>query len=225
MSLNERIIIDGDQIHKGGEVDVKSSHKVPVGDSYLPWHQGKTPDWKRDDYAEYVKFGEDVFSLMDRKAHRIKVAIETIFTNDRRYHDWKGYDDVEPLAHTKVWFNDIKVGSVRAYPADILRHLMAVHDYIEALKNLPAFGWWSEEDIAAEIGRQVDYDGYPGVIASLDNLDAGEMLIYAPTWPDDGYDRGGRLLTPLTYDKIDWHPDSSRGRVYAPDPLWGGSEE
>jgi hypothetical protein len=231
--LESRMKIEGEnQVHKGGEVDKEAKHAVPVGDSYLPWHQGRKPDWKQDNYAEYVAINPDaddvdketIFSLFSSRANRIKIDMNTTHSNQRRYHDWKGYDDIEPTVVTKLFFNDIQVGNITSWPGDVLRHMLAVHRYIEQLQNHPLFGWFTPAEFEKAVGKQVDYDGYPAVIVDVASyIHVGEILIYAPTWPDDGYDRGGRLrcsLIPGEHNKINWYPDPNRERVEVPENIW-----
>lgn len=221
MSLSEKLPIEDGQVHEGGTVNPESSHVVPVGDQYYPRHQGTKAPFKQDEYAEYLDVNGS-WSLMSRSARRIKVDLQSCFTNDRRYHDWKGYDDIEPTGYTKVFFNDRQVGLVRGYANNILRHLVQVNDYIEEIQALGVFGWWSEEDLQNVVGKQVEYDGYPGVVVEvLDYIKNGQVVVYAPTWPDDGYDRGGRLRTPITHHKLNWYPDPDQESVAIPESVWG----
>lgn len=222
----DRIIVPEDQIHAGADVDAESHRLVPVGDQYVPWVQGRLPKERTENYAEFALMPSGAYSKFANNAHRIKVDLTTVFTNSRSEHDWKGYDDTKPSGTTKIHFNDRPVGTVHAWSGDILRHLLAVEKYVSDLRNLPFGGWWTDEELAKEVGRQVDYDGYPGVIADVMNtIGQGEITIYCPTWPDDGYDRGGMLRTSLTYDKINWYPNMSemKGRptVDASDPYVG----
>lgn len=208
-------------VHEGGEVDPESNYTMPVGDQHLPWHQGRKAEWKKDNYCEYVKIGED-FSIVDERAHRVKVRFETEFTNERRYNDWKGYDEIDPRAHTKLFFNDMQVASVHAWPSDILRHMLAVNDKIRSLFEVPVMNRWSREEIENLVGMQVNYDGYPGIVLRIDQMYAGEIMVYCPTWPDDGYDRNGMLLTPIDYEKLEWRPNMADRITVTPDTPYTG---
>jgi len=213
--MNERISVPENEVHAGALVDAESRHVVPVEGNYYPWLQGQEKP-SSDNYAEFVHIGGHYSKFAD-KARRIKVQIVSEFDNFRRYNDWKGYDEIEPQAWTRILFNDQPVGKVRGWGSDILRHLLQVERYIDEIQNLPAFGWWSEEELRKEVGRQVDYDGYPAVIVDVLNfIQNGEIMVFAPSWPDDGYDRGGMLRTPINYGKLDWFPDPNRPAVEVP---------
>lgn len=200
-----KIAIPEDQVHSGGTVDPISRHDIPLDDQVVPWHQGRLAEWAQDDYTEYAHIGES-WSRVARGAHRIRIDLATTFTNRRSYHDWKGYDDIEPVAHTRVSFNDIPVGSVTGHGDDMLRHLLAVERYCQKLRSLP-FGWWTRDDIQKAWGRQVKYREHVGVIEdSWHVLDHGCIMVNFPDWPkDDPYWSDGIVKLSLTSNDITWH--------------------
>jgi hypothetical protein len=196
-------VIPESQVNSGGTFG-PPSHKFPVRDQFFDWHQGTEPKWKsQDSYAEYVSIN-GMMSMVDTKANRIYVKLDTVQTNERRYNDWKGYDDIQPTINTYVYFNGIQVYAVRAYPADRLRHLIQVDKIVTKLQQHSAFGWWQPEDIDKVNGMKVGFKGMDATITDVRScLNQGAVILDCPGYESDYFDSGW-VKDDIISDNIDW---------------------
>lgn len=207
MMLSEPIKITGDSPNAGGEYQPESYHDFPVDDRMLPWHQGRCPEWQLEGYSEYVVFPDDGgISRVSSLATRIKIELETIQSNRRRYHDWKGYDYIEPYILTKINFNGRQVYEYYGYPANLLKHFVEVDRVISRLQTETRFGWWQDQDIEKVWGMAVTYKGLPATIEPSEYLMyQGCMMLNIPDWPDDGYFENGQVKVGFLDPGLDWY--------------------
>jgi hypothetical protein len=207
MNLSEPIKITGDSPNAGGSYNPESYHDFPVDDKMLPWHQGQCADWQKESYAEYVTFPEhEGVSKVSTSATRIKIELNTVQSNRRRYHDWKGYDDIEPCILTTIKFNGRQVYEVYGYANSLLRHLLQVESVISRLQTETLFGWWQDKDIEKVWGRKVTYRGLEATIEPSDDLMyQGCMILHIPDWPDDDYFENKRVKVGFLDPQINWY--------------------
>lgn len=203
----EEVVIGEDSPNSGGKYDPTARRVFPVRAEFFHWHQGSRAEWQRDDYAEFVIFDNDPSpSLVSRDANRIRVELSTEFTNRRSYHDWKGYDSIDPIAYTSIRFNGRQIYETTAYPGDTLRHLMAVNKAVEDLKHHYAFGWWQDKDIEKVWGMSILYKGWMGTVKNSEHLlSQGCVMLSVPELPSDDYYQDGEVKVNLLDKNIQWY--------------------
>lgn len=210
-----QIVIPAEAVNSGGTYDDRSTRAVPVEDEWYNWFQGRKPNWMVDDYAEYVVVDEKSPSLMMRGAVRERIDLQTTQTNVRKYHDWKGYDEIVPVTTTKIYINNINIGSYTGHSGDLLKHLIGVDQYIQKVRNALPIGWFTQQSITELVGREITYDNMSGVVEYF-ILEQGCVVVHVPNWSrikgDEYYD-DDRIKTTIWDPKLNWY-GKQRNREY-----------
>lgn len=172
------------------------------------------PDELNDDHGSWdwadvsPDFDGSHWSHLLNGWHRIQVDIGLTTYNTREVHDWKGYDEVRPGGHWKLFFNRIQVcdGYVGS---DVLETLLTIRQRIKQLQSLPID--WSDPE-AWLLNRLVYYREVPAVVYRT-VLSQGCVILRGNFPPSPGYNErtDGALGAAETEAKVE---------VYSPKIWW-----
>lgn len=114
--------------------------------------------------------------------HRVQIDIELSTYNERSVHDWKGYDEIRPGGHWKLYFNRRQVCD--GYVRDPLEALLTIRHRAQQLLGLH-IDWNDPEGYL--LNRKIFYREIPAIIYST-ILSQGCVMI-KPDGPgaEDGF--------------------------------------